>query len=100
MSARHSTHWHCVASDQLLWEHWEEESLLFDCRSGQTHSLTPLATEVILLLEQSKLSSNGIVEHLNTMFGELGTAVTVGDIAELLHHFDSLGLIEECPPQA
>ena len=91
------TRWHCIASKELLWEHWEDESLLFDCRSGQTHTLTPLATEVILLLTEQTLSVDVITTQLNAMFAELNHAITIDDIDDLLIHFDSLGLIEECP---
>ena len=97
MSTPFVPHWHCVANEEFLWEHWEEESLLFDCRSGQTHSLTPLATEVILLLAQKTLSVDTIVEELNTQFGDINNTVTREDIDDLITHFDSLGLVEECP---
>ncbi len=96
MSARNTVHWHCVTIDQFLWEHWDDESLLYDCRSGQTHSLTPLATEVILLLEKHSLSAEAITERLNRMFDN---ALDAEEIKGLLDHFDALGLTEECPQQ-
>lgn len=89
--------WHCTAADQFLWAHWDEESLLFDCRSGQTHSLTPLAAEIIFLLEKKRLSADTIAGQLTQMFGDSDKLATDVEIAELLKQFDALGLIEECP---
>ncbi len=88
--------WHCPATDRFIWAHWDEESLLFDCRSGQTHSLTPLAVEIIFLLERNNLSTDAIVEQLTQMFGDIGEHGSAGKLAELLEHFAALGLIEEC----
>ena len=91
---QNQTRWHCIAGDKLLWEHWDEESLLYDCRSGQTHSLTPLAVEVVLLLQTGEFSLEEITGKLSNMFS--GIQLPANEIHDLLDHFEALGLIEAC----
>lgn len=50
--------------DALCWEHWCEESVLFDRRSGQTHLLTAMATACLLLLRDARLDLDQLTEKL------------------------------------
>ena len=78
--------------------HWDEESLLFDQRSGQTHSLTPLAVEILLLTQQAPQQAPAIQEHIARQFGEFDLSLSEETITETLQHFEALGLVEQCQP--
>ncbi len=59
-----------AAPEALCWQHWgeEEESVLFDRRSGQTHLLTAMATGFLLLLQDAELDLNQLAEKLDVRF--------------------------------
>jgi PqqD family protein of HPr-rel-A system len=83
-------------ADALCWEHWnEEESVLFDRRSGQTHLLTPMATECLLLLQSAALDPDQLVEKLGARLVSGPEQATREQIAQLLRALNELGLIRE-----
>jgi len=91
--------WRVAPSAEFRWRHWDDESVLYDPRSGQTHLLTALAADVLLALEEAA----GDAPELAAMVArqrQLDPAPELtGDIAALLQQLDDLGLIERVPDQ-
>ena len=86
--------WKMTAPDALCWEQWdEEESVLFDRRSNQTHLLTAVATECLLLLQDAELDVDQLVEKLGARFQSTPEQVTQQQISQLLLSFSEIGLI-------
>jgi len=83
-----------AAPDALCWEHWGEESVLFDRRSGQTHLLTALATGCLLLLQDADLDVDQLIEKLRGRFEEGPEQAGREQIRQLLLTLDELGLIK------
>lgn len=87
-----------AAPDALCWEHWGEESVLFDRGSGQTHLLTAMATACLLLLQDADLDLDQLTE-------KLGRRVQAGleqpgreQVEQLLLTLHELGLITALSP--
>jgi PqqD family protein of HPr-rel-A system len=79
--------------DALCWEHWEEESVLFDRRSSQTHLLTAMASECLLLLQNDDLDLDALVEKLGQRFQSAPEQTTREQVRQLLRTLSELGLI-------
>ena len=90
--------WHCPAKPYLKWEHWDEESLLFDKRSSQTQTVTPLAVEVILFLEEGVFSTEHVMAHLKRLLGPDHDPKLIESVPNLLDQLEAIGIVELCPP--
>jgi len=88
-----SDRWKMAVPDALCWEHWGEESVLFDRRSSQTHLLTAMATECLLLLQDADLDLDQLTEKLEGRFEPDTERVTRGQVSQLLVTLSELGLI-------
>jgi PqqD family protein of HPr-rel-A system len=89
--------WKVAAPDALCWEHWDEESVLFDRRSSQTHLLTAMATECLLLLQDADLDLDQLSEKLGVRFHSAPEQATQKQIGQLLLTLSELGLIMTVP---
>lgn len=89
--------WSVREPSALLWEHWDEESILFDRRSGQTHLLTASTVQLLSLLEQAPLPASRLIEALSPPV-ENGSPLMNGEqVDALLHTLAELGLVESSP---
>jgi PqqD family protein of HPr-rel-A system len=86
-----------AAPDALCWEHWGEESVLFDRRSGQTHLLTATAAECLLFLRDADLNLDQLVEKLGARLQSAPEQPTREQIGQLLLTLSELGLITSLP---
>jgi PqqD family protein of HPr-rel-A system len=84
-----------AARDALCWQHWgeEEESVLFDRRSGQTHLLTAIATGCLLLLQDTDLDLDQLAGKLGERFQSAPELAAREQIEQLLLTLNELGLI-------
>jgi PqqD family protein of HPr-rel-A system len=82
-----------AAPDALCWEHWDEESVLFDRRSSQTHLLTAMAAECLLLLQNADLELDQLAEKLGVRFQSAPEQAEHEQIRLLLLTLSELGLI-------
>lgn len=85
MSPLPASLWRCVPLDALAWREWDGEWVVRNERSGSTHHLGPLATEIlkVLLASSTGLSSAELASRLG--------ADTTG-VDEVLSEFRRLGL--------
>jgi len=86
-----------TAPDALCWEHWGEESVLFDRRSSQTHLLTAMATECLLLLQDAGLDLDQLAEKLGERFQPAPEQAAREQIRQMLLTLSELGLITTVP---
>lgn len=82
-----------AAPEALCWEHWDEESVLFDRRSSQTHLLTATATECLLLLQNEDLNLEQLAEKMGERFHSTPQQATQKQIGQLLLTLNELGLV-------
>lgn len=82
-----------TAPDALCWEHWGEESLLFDRRSSQTHLLTAMTTECLLLLQDGDLDLDQLADKLGERFQSAPEQAVREQIRQMLLTLSELGLI-------
>ena len=81
---------------RFLWEHWDDESLLFDRYSGQTHLLTATAVEALLSLQNKPQTLRELADHIADVFELAQNTDLLEHIEELLKHFEETGLADRC----
>jgi len=86
-----------AAPEALCWEHWDEESVLFDRRSNQTHLLTAMASECLLLLQNDDLDLDELTKKLEQRFQSASKQATREQVRQLLLTLSELGLITIVP---
>jgi PqqD family protein of HPr-rel-A system len=79
---------------EFLWEHGNEESLLFDRRSGQTHLLTATAVEALLYLQKKPHTLPQLADHIADVFEFSRNNDLIEHLEELLKHFVDIGLAD------
>lgn len=78
----------------LHWRRWDDEFVVFDVGSGQTHQLPALTAATLMMLE---LNFNDIIELTSSVSVELGIADDkdfAHAVGEAVHDLQTAGLIE------
>jgi PqqD family protein of HPr-rel-A system len=78
----------------LHWAGWDDESVVFDETSGQTHQLDPLRAYVLNSLTTGPRSRRELMDYLQTALGECQTSEVVESLGAVLDDFERHGLID------
>jgi PqqD family protein of HPr-rel-A system len=87
-------HFRIRPSASLYWAGWDDEYVVFDETSGQTHQLDPLRAYVLNTLTASPQSRRELMDDLQTALGESQTSEVVESLGAVLDDFDRHGLID------
>jgi PqqD family protein of HPr-rel-A system len=87
------TIWGVPPSNTLVWRIWDDEFLVYNTASGQTHHLNFLAGEALRSLEAEPGSASELGRRLADQFGIAQDSPSLQTIDCLIHQFDELGLI-------
>ncbi len=79
---------------ELLWEHWNDEAVIYNPLSGETHYLNRMAMEILSTLEQSPATCSTLMEGMAGRFAPEDTRELNHLVLQLLEELDQLGLIE------
>jgi PqqD family protein of HPr-rel-A system len=88
-----SGRWRVAAASDLHWRHWDDEFVVFNTASGQTHLLNPLGATALRLLE-TPLSVESLCEHLAEVHSIEIDAELQRAVYELVQEMDRIGLID------
>jgi PqqD family protein of HPr-rel-A system len=94
MDTTSSLRWKAPAHHELLWEEWEREFVVFDPRSGHTHLLNEMAAASLQALASHSLDAEELTRFLALEFGVAENEALARHVADMLAHFDDIGLIE------
>ena len=91
-----SMYWFCSDYNGLQWHCWSEDKyIVFNNKSGQTHQLNPLASDILSLLKHQPLDFSELCGRLAELYENLELdAEVVAYLQETLNLLDDLGLIE------
>jgi PqqD family protein of HPr-rel-A system len=81
----------------LLWRSWDEEVIVFNQASGQTHLLDALSAAALRELEQHPRTLTELAGHLAEQYG-LGPVDLRERLIGICRRFDELGLAEPVDP--
>ena len=86
--------WKINPDCQFYWRHWEEEYILFNAASGQTHYLNSLGADILHLLQEKTLHSDELNQKISEKYDLQLDHETRQYITGVLASMDELGLIE------
>lgn len=85
---------HC----KLHWRRWDNDHVLFNAASGQTHFLNELGALTLQLLSQQALDGQTLIQALADHFDDFVLdEELLGYVDTMLEDLDNLGLIEPAP---
>jgi len=90
---KRETVWKVPPGSRLAWRVWDNEFLVYNTASGQTHHLNFLAGEALRSLEVEPGSANQLVCRLADQFEIAQDSPPLQMIDGLIRQFDELGLI-------
>jgi PqqD family protein of HPr-rel-A system len=90
--------WRVPPENMLGWRAWDDEFLVYNTASGQTHHLNLLAGEALRSLEAEPGSANDLVCRLAEQFGIAQDSPPLQMIDRLIGELDELGLIAPSIP--
>lgn len=78
----------------LLTKSWEDGFVVYNVESGNTHLLNPIAGQALNCIAESPIDARGLARRLAAQAGLESDGELDDNVASLLKHLDSLGLIE------
>jgi len=88
-----SVRWAVPDANALAWRVWDDEFLVYNTASGQTHHLNFLAGEALRSLEAEAADISELVRRLANQFEIAENSPPLQMIDRLIRELDELGLI-------
>ena len=73
---------------------WDDELVVYDCATGDTHLLDAIASLLFECLQRAPSTSETLIQLINSCFAVEGTDELVFEVAGILDNLRDLGLIE------
>jgi PqqD family protein of HPr-rel-A system len=89
-----STAWQVSEGCQFVWQLWDDEYVVFDHGSGNTHFLDPVAAEALQALVASPADLRGLTQRIGARIGVEADPAFEQRIRETLDRFREAGLVE------
>jgi len=97
MAAGLDTMWTVVAPG-FAWRFWDDEYIVFNRGSGDTHLLDRLAGETLRLIERAPADGRQLTHRIADVFDLEPDADLESHVEGLLGKFQALGLIQPAQP--
>jgi PqqD family protein of HPr-rel-A system len=89
--------WALNQSASLSWQSFDDEFIVFNATSGDTHLLNRISAEALRCLAEYPATGAELSQRVAERLGLPDSEDTRRQIAELLGRFDELGLVEPGP---
>jgi PqqD family protein of HPr-rel-A system len=89
--------WRVIGCRADLIRLWDDQCVLFNTASGQTHQLNPLAEAALRAMMARPMSAAEVAQALATELEIEADAAWVSQFDGLIGEFDRLGLLEPAP---
>jgi PqqD family protein of HPr-rel-A system len=90
---KEGTRWTVPEENRLAWRGWDDEFLVYNAASGQTHHLNLLAAEALRCLAAEPALTRELVGRLANQFEIAEDSPPLQMIDRLILELDELGLI-------
>lgn len=90
--------WRAIADQGLRYRAWDNEIIVYNALSGDTHLLDLAAAQVLALLQQAPLDSPSLVQQLAGLWQAAPDEQMQHEVAEILADLAALSLIAPDPP--
>lgn len=85
-----------LATGSLLWREWEDEIVVYNDASGDTHRLDALAAEAFEVFLVAPADEGQLADRVAASLGLDRTAALQDAVAAIVQQFRSYGLIAPC----
>ena len=86
--------WQVSEGSCLLWNSWDNEYVVFDDGSGDTHLLDLVAGEVLKVLQEAPADSSQVTARVALRLDATPVVELAGRVQETIRKFREVGLIE------
>ena len=93
LAGEESRRWAVPGENVLVWRAWDNEFLVYNTASGQTHHLNLLAGEALRSLEAEGARTDELICRLSGQLEIAEDSPPMQMIGRLIREFDELGLI-------
>ena len=90
------TKWQGVKLAELPIAQWDDDCLLYNPLSGETHQLNLMAIDALTFFQQPA-TLPVLAQHICLLYQADNTDDIYQKMQQLIEQFDNLGLIEPCP---
>ena len=87
--------WSIVAGATLHWKVWDDDCIVFNTASGQTHLLDPIPALLVRQIEAGCGNSEELFSQTARLLDTDLTAELQSSLEDMLRQLDQLGLIEQ-----
>jgi PqqD family protein of HPr-rel-A system len=94
MSATEPIAWKLVEPSELHWRHWDDQFVVYNAASGDTHVLQQPAGEILRLIERSPAESSRLTAELASLLDLPADEDLSLQVERLLQELSELNLIE------
>jgi PqqD family protein of HPr-rel-A system len=88
--------WQIAAETSLYLRVWNDEMVVYNSLSGDTHLLGVDAAQILLKLQQEAVNTSTLTEQLATYFPAKTVEESAQHVEQLLSQLNVLALIEPC----
>jgi PqqD family protein of HPr-rel-A system len=89
-----SLKWYVPDNNPILLEEWDNEAVVYNPNSGETHQLDRLSVDVLKLIKTQPVSLDTLTESIRTLYQVEDNYGLEPQLEGLILQFDTLGLIE------
>ena len=89
--------WQVASNQTLPMCCWDDETVVYNPLSGDTHLLDAATADILKLLQHAPLDQSGIMQALPAPWHDVSTTQIAPTVARLLAELDALALIEQTP---
>ena len=87
--------WQLRSQQSFALRGWDDEYVVYDCTTGDTHQLNWLAADVLNTLQQHPVTHAALVQELLASDPTLDPQAVVTEVTSVLAQFHQLELIEQ-----
>lgn len=87
------TAWVGLPESDLLWERFDDEFLLYNQKSGETHFLNVTAAEILIRLQARPQSIPELMTEICTTLNMEENLPLIEQVSGVIREFDRVGLI-------
>jgi PqqD family protein of HPr-rel-A system len=93
-----SQHWKAISRPNLLWRSWDDECVIYNDLTGDTHLLDAASAEALRYLEREPADEEKLNAQMASSLEAAGEAELREWTGEIIKRFRRLGLIEPARP--
>ena len=91
---RAASNWSIAGGAALRWKVWDDDCVVYNTASGQTHLLDPIPALVLRQIEAGCGNSEELFSQVASLLGLKLTAETRSSLEQILRELEEFGLLE------